>query len=109
MSPVGAIIVPFPPKTRTNMLHPRPAPPNVELAKCEKSLQHGEGRIDSIDEMYGCKHSAEPEERSWPRTLHARRVYATNAAAPAQKLPRLSSKPNKLAIEGNPAAAVAAE
>ena len=30
MSPVGAIFVPFPPKTGTNMLHPRP-PPIVEL------------------------------------------------------------------------------
>ena len=29
MSPVGAVFVPFPPKTRTNLLHPRP-PPIVE-------------------------------------------------------------------------------
>ena len=26
MSPVGAIFVPFPPKTGTNLLHPRPPP-----------------------------------------------------------------------------------
>ena len=29
MSPLGAIFVPFPPKTRTNLLHP-PPPPIVE-------------------------------------------------------------------------------
>ena len=33
MSPVGAIFVPFPPKTGTNMLHPRP-PAIVELVSC---------------------------------------------------------------------------
>ena len=32
MSPVGAIFVPFLPQTGTNMLHPRPPPPIVELA-----------------------------------------------------------------------------
>ena len=37
MSPVGAIFVPFPPKTGTNMLHRRP-PPIVELVVC--SAQH---------------------------------------------------------------------
>ena len=31
VSPVGAIFVPFPPKSGTNMLHPRPPPPIVEL------------------------------------------------------------------------------
>ena len=30
MFPVGAIFVPFPPKTGTNLLHPRPLPPIVE-------------------------------------------------------------------------------
>ena len=29
MSPVGAIFVPFPPKTGTNMLHPRPPPQSL--------------------------------------------------------------------------------
>ena len=29
MSPVGAIFVPFPPKTGTNMLHPRPRPQSL--------------------------------------------------------------------------------
>ena len=31
MSPVRAIFVPFPPKTGTSMLHPRPRPPIFEL------------------------------------------------------------------------------
>ena len=31
MSPVKAIFVPIPPRTGTNMLHPRPPPPFVEL------------------------------------------------------------------------------
>ena len=31
MSPAGAIFVPFPPKTGTNMLHPRPPPLIVGL------------------------------------------------------------------------------
>ena len=30
MSPLRAIFVPFPPKTRTNLLHPLPPPPIVE-------------------------------------------------------------------------------
>ena len=29
MSPVGAIVVPFPPKTGTNLLHPRPPPQSL--------------------------------------------------------------------------------
>ena len=29
MSPVGAIFVPFPPRTGTKMLHPRPPPPPI--------------------------------------------------------------------------------
>ena len=30
MSPLGAIFVPFPPKTGTSLLHPPPPPPTVE-------------------------------------------------------------------------------
>ena len=37
MSPVGAIFVPFPPKTGTKSLHPRPPPPIVERASAETS------------------------------------------------------------------------
>ena len=36
MSPVGAIFVPFPPQTGTNMLRPRPPPPIVELVHRER-------------------------------------------------------------------------
>ena len=34
MSPVGAISMPFPLKTGTNVLHPRPPPPIVERVGC---------------------------------------------------------------------------
>ena len=37
MSSVGAIFVPFPPKTGTNMLHPRP-PALVELVILSKGI-----------------------------------------------------------------------
>ena len=33
MSPVGAIFVPFPPETGTNMLHPRPPPQSLNWSK----------------------------------------------------------------------------
>ena len=35
MSPVGDIFVPFPPKTGTNLLHPRPSLPIVERVVCD--------------------------------------------------------------------------
>ena len=44
MSPVGAIFVPFTPKTGTNMIHPRP-PAIVELVV---SAQYNGGLLDII-------------------------------------------------------------
>ena len=44
MSPVGAIFVPFSPKTRTNLLHPRP-PPIVERVRTNFQY-HRKGLMD---------------------------------------------------------------
>ena len=52
MSPVGAIFVPFPPKTGTNMLHPLPQSPN--LSNGNKIYDHHDGILLVLLLLYCC-------------------------------------------------------
>ena len=47
MSPVGAIFVSFPPKTGTNMLHPRPPPKSLNW-----SVEHAVGLLQSYSYFF---------------------------------------------------------
>ena len=49
MSPVGAVFVPFPPKTGTNLLHPRPPPNRSTARKQKKKKKRGKYRGNSRD------------------------------------------------------------
>ena len=63
MSPAGAISVPFPPKTGTNLLHPRPRPQSLNGSSsgtkggrksCEKGTEEVvTGRVRSVSSQSG--------------------------------------------------------
>ena len=62
MFPVGAIFVPFPPKTGTKLLHPRPPPPIVErIPMTYSGLNEEMGAAEEIGRNPVSIHQIQPE------------------------------------------------
>ena len=65
MSPVGAIFVPFPPKTGTNMLHPLP-PKSLNLSDDRAGLR-GYVQFNKYTHTHTHTHTPWEDQREWHR------------------------------------------